>query len=172
MQILPNAAAAAVLCLAFSAAHARDVDAVQVPSKVAYAADNAIAGAIKRECPLGNQLSDFILAYARDAHVAVRSVDTTDATMPGRVLVVEITDSVSRGNAFIGHHKATRVRGALYQDGVKLGSFIGERDSMGGAFAGFKGSCSVLGRTVKALGKDIAQWLAAPSEGAQLGDLR
>jgi hypothetical protein len=170
MQNLSTAAAAVFLSLAFSAAHA--TDAVQVPAKVQYAADNDIAGAIKRECPLGDQLADFIIDYAKDEHVEVKRVDKTDATMPGRVLVVEITDSISRGNAFLGHHKATRVRGALYQDGQKIGSFTGERDSMGGAFAGFKGSCSVLGRTVKALGSDIAQWLSAPSDGAQLGDLR
>jgi hypothetical protein len=41
---------------------------------------------------------------------------------------------------------------------------------MGGAFAGFKGSCSVLGRTVEALGEDIGGWLAAPRDGASLGD--
>jgi hypothetical protein len=29
----------------------------------------------------------------------------------------------------------------------------------------------VLGRTVKALGKDIATWLAKPQDGAELGDL-
>lgn len=163
------AALATFLSLGVSVAHA--TDAVQVPAKVAYAANNEIAGAIKRECPLGEQLSDYIIAYTKEQHVAVRSVESTAADQPGRVLVLEITDAISRGNAFIGHHKATRVRGALYQDGHKVGSFVGERDSMGGAFAGFKGSCSVLGRTVKALGKDIAQWLARPDDGAQLGDL-
>jgi hypothetical protein len=41
---------------------------------------------------------------------------------------------------------------------------------MGGAFAGYKGSCSVLGRTIKAIGKDVAEWMKAPSKDAQLGD--
>ncbi len=43
---------------------------------------------------------------------------------------------------------------------------------MGGLFAGFKGSCSVLGRTVKAIGKDIAEWLVNPVLDADLGDLK
>jgi hypothetical protein len=43
---------------------------------------------------------------------------------------------------------------------------------MRGAFAGFKDSCSVLGRTVKAIGSDIADWLLKPSEDADLGDLK
>jgi hypothetical protein len=51
---------------------------------------------------------------------------------------------------------------------ASAGSFRGER----GAFAGFKGSCSVLGHTVKALGSDIADWLVKPSEDADLGDLK
>lgn len=87
------------------------------------------------------------------------------------MLVVEISDAVSRGNPFIGHRKSTSVRGNLYQDGVKVAAFRGECDSMGGAFGGFKGSCSVLGRTVKTLGSDIAAWLAKPVDDARLGDL-
>jgi hypothetical protein len=43
---------------------------------------------------------------------------------------------------------------------------------MGGAFGGFKGNCSVLGRTVRALGEDIAGWLAQPGKDGMLGDLQ
>jgi hypothetical protein len=75
------------------------------------------------------------------------------------------------GNAFIGHSKYSRISGALYQDGDRVAGFRAVRASMGGAFAGYKGSCSVLGRTMKALGKDIAQWLTNPDDGAELGDM-
>jgi len=37
-------------------------------------------------------------------------------------------------------------------------------------FAGFKGTCSIMGRCVKALGRDVAEWLQSPSKGAVLGD--
>lgn len=152
-------------------ATAMAMDPVKLPDKVPYAENNEVAGKIKHECRINEQLSEFIVEYAEEHKVATEVVDATDATMPGRVLVLEITDAISRGNAFIGHRKATSVRGTLYQDGQKVASFVGERDSMGGAFAGFKGSCSVLGRTVKALGSDIAEWLAKPTDNAQLGDL-
>jgi hypothetical protein len=79
-------------------------------------------------------------------------------------------DAVSMGNAFLGHQKFTKVRGTLLQDGTKVASFKARRNSMGGAFAGFKGSCSVLGRTVEAMGEDIATWLTDPRDGASLGD--
>lgn len=87
------------------------------------------------------------------------------------MLQVEIVDAVSMGNAFIGHQKYARIEGTLYEDGRKVASFKGRRNSMGGAFAGYKGSCSVLGRTMKALGKDVADWLKNPTDGARLGDM-
>lgn len=145
---------------------------IKVPQSVPYAQDNDVAGNIKKECPLGTQLAGFIVEYSKQRGIATEAVAATDDKTPGRVLVVEIRNAESQGNAFIGHRKTTSVRGALYQDGAKVGSFRGRRDSMGGAFAGFKGSCSVLGRTVKALGGDIAEWLAKPSENAELGDLK
>ena len=75
------------------------------------------------------------------------------------------------GNAFMGHHKYSAARGTLFENGKKLASFEARRQSMGGAFAGYKGSCSVLGRTVKAMGKDVAAWLKQPNDNALLGDL-
>ncbi len=75
------------------------------------------------------------------------------------------------GNAFIGHQKYSASRGTLFENGEKIASFEARRQSMGGAFAGYKGSCSVLGRTVKAMGKDIAQWLKEPIDKAMLGDM-
>jgi len=145
---------------------------VKVPQSVPYAEDNEIAGKIKSECRLGQQLGEYIIEYARAKNIATEPMADTNKSMPGRVLVVEIRDAVSEGNAFLGHHKSTSVRGALYQDGEPVAKFRGRRNSMGGFGAGFKGSCSVLGRTVKALGEDIVQWLAVPSDNAELGDLK
>lgn len=146
-------------------------EAIKVPQSVPFSDDAEIAGKIKRECHINDQLGEFIAEYAKEKRLDTQPVAATDKSMPGRVLVVEIKDAVSEGNAFIGHHKATRVRGALYQDGTEVASFKAMRNSMGGFFAGYKGSCSVLGRTVRALGKDIAEWLVAPKDDAELGDL-
>lgn len=167
---MPYRMLAAVFALA-CAASASAADAVVVPKPVPYAEDNDIAGNIKRECDLGNKLAEYIREYAGARHVDVRFAPTAKPETSGRVLVVEIRDAVSSGNAFLGHHKSTTVDGKLYQDGKLIGSFKDRRDSMGGAFAGFKGSCSVLGRTVKAIGEDIAEWLANPGMDAELGDL-
>jgi hypothetical protein len=137
-----------------------------------YADGSRIAGKIKQECvKLPGQLPAYTQQYAREHDIAVRLADSIDPQSGGRVLVVEITDAVSRGNAFIGHQKYSEVEGTLWEDGTAVASFRGSRNSMGGFAAGYKGSCSVLGRTVKALGQDIAQWLKNPQDGAELGDL-
>lgn len=160
---------ALIASCAASAAHA---DTITVPRPVPWAADAEIAGKIQRECTLQTQLADFIQIYAQKQGQTIAFADKVDETTPGKVLILEIRDAVSEGNAFIGHHKSTSVRGRLIDNGQVIGSFRAKRNSMGGAFAGYKGSCSVLGRTVKALGEDIAQWLSAPSLDAQLGDLK
>ena len=131
------------------------------------AAENDISDAIKAECNLGEKLADSV---KRNSSLPVTLVDGPLDTSAGRVLQMEILDSVNMGNAFMGRQTYTKIRGTLYQDGKKVGSFKARRNSMGGAFAGFKGACSVLGRTVETLGKDVGGWLKAPTDEAALGD--
>ena len=142
---------------------------ISVASSIPWAENNRIAKNIKTECTLPTQLSEFIQSFAKSRKITVNRVDELPSS--GKVLEVEIVDSVSSGNAFTGHRKLTQVSGTLKEDGKAVASFEALRVSGGGAFGGYKGSCSVLGRTVKAIGKDIALWLEAPEDGAQLGDL-
>lgn len=162
---------AAVAALLFSAALSAQTVTMQRP--VPYADDAEIASKVRSECiKLQDQLADYTREYGAELHgIDVQLVPELASDGPGRVLLVEIDDAVSMGNAFIGHQKYSRVHGQLFEDGVPVASFKGRRNSMGGAFAGYKGSCSVLGRTMKALGRDIAEWLSNPVDGARLGDM-
>jgi hypothetical protein len=134
---------------------------------VSFAKENRIAANIKNECKLVDQLRDFIVAGSEGTVTAATGEPNTKK---GRVLVVEITDSVSQGNAFIGHRKYTAIQGKLYKGGKLDANFDASRNSMGGVFAGYTGSCAVLGRTVKALASDVNGWLKAPTKDATLGD--
>jgi hypothetical protein len=158
----------AMLALVFSAS--ASAQALQVQRPVPYSEDGDIADNIKQECKINEQLADFIQEYAKKNGIAVSFTDGPVDTGAGRVLDVRITNAISMGNAFMGHQKGTTVAGTLYENGQKVASFKARRHSMGGAFAGYKGSCSVLGRTVKTIGEDIAGWLKAPTDGAKLGD--
>jgi hypothetical protein len=62
------------------------------------------------------------------------------------------------------------VTGTLMQDDQAVAAFRAKRFTTGGAFGGFKGTCSIIGRTTKAIGRDIAAWLQNPVDGAELGD--
>jgi len=157
--------------IAFFVAGPAMADAIKVIKEAPYAADAEIQKKVRNECTkLGSQLSEFTQQFAKEFGVDVALVDSIDTAGSGRVLQLEITDAVSMGNAFMGHQKFSSARGALYEDGKKIADFRARRNSMGGAFAGYKGSCSVLGRTVKAMGKDIAQWLKDPEDKVELGD--
>jgi len=158
---------AAVLAAAVMVSPVFAQDALKVPSSVPFVEDNDISDSIKTECQLGTDLAGFVKQYAE---VPVELVDGPLDTGSGRVLQLTITDAVSMGNAWIGHQKFTKIKGSLFENGQKVASFKARRNSMGGAFAGFKGSCSVLGRTVEALGEDVGEWLKNPRDGATLGD--
>lgn len=136
-------------------------------SPVPYVEDNDISDNIKTECALPQRFADYV---KKASSVPIEFISGPVDTSMGRTLQLEIVDAVSMGNPWLGHQKFTKVRGTLYQDGQKVAGFKGRRNSMGGAFAGYKGSCSVLDRTIEALGQDIGQWLANPVDGTNLGD--
>ncbi len=162
----------ALFVVAASACTFSVAEPVSVQASVPYAADAKIAQNIRNECTkLGTQFAEFTQQFGKKNGVEVQLVNSLDTAKPGRVLQIEITEAVSMGNAFMGHHKYSAARGTLFENGKKLASFEARRQSMGGAFAGYKGSCSVLGRTVKAMGKDVAAWLKQPNDNALLGDL-
>ncbi len=164
------ASLAALSCVA-GLGVARDAAAepVIVAAAIPYDENADIQDKVRLECTeLNAQLSAFIQEFARAKGVEITAGDATANT--GRVLRVAITNAISQGNAFLGHAKSSSARGTLYDNGTAVASFRATRNSMGGMFAGYKGSCSVLGRTVRAMGEDIGTWLANPVDGANLGD--
>jgi len=134
-----------------------------------YARNARIANNIKRECKITSQVITFIKESAQKNGVMVKIVNNVPSG--AYVLKVEITDAVSQGNAFIGHNKFTAISGRLVKSGSTIGTFRAARRSGGGFFGGYKSSCSVLGRTVKALGQDVGRWIVRPTRGDELGDV-
>lgn len=141
-------------------------DTVIVQRPAPYAQDNDIAGKIRQECKLPEQLPDAVAEHVREKGITVQLVPQASESSAGRD-----QHALSGGNAFIGHQTSVAVKGCLYEGGKLLGGFRGRRHSMGGAFAGFEDSCSVLGGcAVNVIGEDIAGWLAAPQSKSGLGD--
>ena len=130
------------------AASTPSLDGAPIPTKV-----------IQQCTSLGTKLSDFTKQYAAKGGLTIVQAPEIAAGSKGRVFVMHITHVVSRGNAFIGHQKSMTAKGELFVNGKPRGVANFTRSSMGGFGAGFKGSCSVLGRTTKVLGRDFAGWL-------------
>ena len=144
---------------------------VTMIADVPYAEGSRVKANIRKEClKLGTKLASFTQEFSKKQNIDVQLAESIDTSASGRVLQLEITDAVSRGNAFIGHRKFVDVKGILWEDGKKVASFTATRVSGGGFAGGYKSSCAVLGRCVKAIGKDIASWLANPEDDVHLGD--
>ena len=144
--------------------------AIKIQKAIHFVKGARIAGNIRKECALQTKLSNFVEAYSVGDGIGVIRVGKVTKKTRGKALVITITDAVSSGNAFIGHRKFVSIKGTLYNSGKKQSGFTAARVSGGGAFGGFKGSCDVLGRTVKVLGQDVSLWLKHPVNGAHLGD--
>lgn len=132
---------------------------IYVLSLMRFAQASSVDSAVLAECQLEQQGVELLETAARDAGLQMVRDDAAAKSAQGRTFEVEITNVVSAGNPFIGHRKQVSVRGRLLDGGKEVAIFNGTRSSMGGAFAGFKGSCSVLGRCLEALSKDMAVWL-------------
>ncbi len=143
---------------------------VQVPAEVKFSADANVREAVINECNLQTKLPSFIRTYGEKNGIdVVLSDKALNKKQKGRVLLLEITHVNGAGGGPWSGAKSVDVKGKLYKNGKLIGSFTASRYSGGGMFAAYKGTCSILGRCVKTLGKDIAKWLKNPSKNARLG---
>jgi hypothetical protein len=137
---------------------------------VAFKNDAYIRDAVKQECDLTGKLAQFVEQFAA-SHYASIVTDSNTAPSDAQVLTMEIEEvQGAAGGAWSGA-KSVVVKGSLSQKGKLLGDFKARRYSGGGMFGGYKGTCAILGRCAKALGKDVAEWLDHPTSQAVLGDL-
>ncbi len=131
-----------------------------------------IPAAIRSECQLETKMIDFIESFAGPDFEKISLVETASEVTPGKALAVTITDVSGEGGGAWSGPKHMTIEGTLWQDGHIAGTFRATRISGGGAWGAYKGTCSLLGRCAKTLGRDVADWLKKPSQGARLGDAK
>jgi len=143
---------------------------VYITDTVPYADSGGIPENIKTECTLSEALADWIVTSAdKTKGISVVKDNAAVEAGEGRILIVEISAGESKYSGWTGHRKSLGVQGRLLQDGEEIGNFEGYRSSKGGAFGGFKGSCTVLNRCAKVLGEDIVKWLKNPGKDSKIG---
>jgi len=145
---------------------------VVVPAEVPFSNPDVIDGAIVKECQLPQQVAQRLQTALAAAGIEARAVAGAKPDSGEQVLLVEIAQAQSGGNAWTGHKKSLTVSGKLFRKGEQVAKFVSTRNSGGGAFAGYKSSCAVLARCAEAIAKDTAGWLKSPVDGARLGDAR
>jgi hypothetical protein len=145
-------------------------DEIRIQSSTPYAESAHVRDAVKAECQLDTKLPDFIREYASANGTEVKLEQGALDTKKGKVLMLEITEVNAAGGGAWSGAKSMSVAGKLYDGGKQVGDFTAMRYSGGGFFGGYKGTCSIVGRCSKTLGKDIADWLKNPTEHAHLGN--
>jgi len=142
---------------------------VYLQSMIPFDKNLHVRDQVRVECALGEKLSEFIQTSGRSNGINLMpKANLKD--VKGRVLEVSIVRMNDAGGGAWSGAKSVAVEGKLSENGKVIATFRGSRYSGGGAFGGFKGTCSILGRCVKTLGSDISTWLQSPVNGAILGD--
>ena len=128
-----------------------------------------IRQAVKNECKLEDRLAQSIEQFSAKQFAQIET-DSTLKQRDAQVLTIEIEQVQGGGGGAWSGAKSVTVNGTLTKNGKELGSFKAHRYSGGGMFAAYKGTCAILGRCTKTLGKDIAKWLSHPEKNSSLGD--
>jgi len=163
------------LCLAASiivVANTSNVVAgdIGIQATTPFSKGNSIRAAVKNECQLQTKLPHFISDFANKHDITVKLKDHISKKSKGKVLVLEITGTQGAGGGAWSGKKSVQAKGELFENGKSIGNFTANRYSGGGFFAAYKGTCSIMGRCVKTMGKDIALWLQNPTKNTHLGD--
>lgn len=137
---------------------------------ISFRKDAYVREAVKEQCNLDGKLAQFIEQYAADQYA---NIITEGGRIPknAQVLTVVIEEVVGGGGGAWSGAKAVKVKGTLTKNGKVIGDFMARRYSGGGFFGAYKGTCAIMGRCVRALGSDIAEWLQNPTRHAALGDM-
>jgi len=127
--------------------------------------------AVRNECQLLTKLPAFIQSYGNGQYAAINL--QAKQSSKADFLTIEVVDLPQyKKNVWAGRGgQWVTVKGSLIRKGKETVSFKASRASMGGFMGGYKGTCALLGRCTKTLGKDIALWLKNPVDKATLGDM-
>lgn len=141
-----------------------------VIKEVTFGADASVPEAVKNECALLSRLSAEIKANAAHHYATVLEGSTAEPANAD-VLSIEIINLMGSGGGAWSGGKSVMIKGTLSKQGKAVSSFKALRVSGGGVFGGYMGTCAILGRCVRTLGKDVAGWLQNPTPNATLGDM-
>lgn len=161
-----------VLILLFPAAGYAGSNTLNLQKTAPFEKGLKVPDAVRDKCELETKVVEFVESFARDDFDAISMVESVSTNTQGRTLAMKITDLSGAGGGAWSGPKHLTLDGTLWRDGKIVGTFTANRVTGGGAWGGYKGTCSLLCRCAKTLGKDVAGWLKSPSMNARLGDAK
>ena len=150
--------------------HAGGFGTLNLQKTASFDRNLQVPDAIRADCQLDSKVIDFIESSAGADFDRIALVDEATSTTAGRTLAVTITGLSGEGGGAWSGPKHLTIAGTLWKDGRVAGTFTAHRVTSGGIGGAYRGTCSLLGRCARALGKDVAAWLRNPTMDAKLGD--
>lgn len=138
---------------------------IEVARSIPFSEGSGASQKVVDECQLQTRVPQFLSQYADGVQLVEGKPDPA-----GRVLELRISHVQAAGGGAFSGPKMVTVEGRLTENGKPVARFTAKRYSGGGVFGAYKGTCSIVARCAKAIGKDIAGWLRNPQDGARLGD--
>lgn len=145
---------------------------ISIAKQAPYSQSMSVPDAVRAECDLPGKVPVFVKEFADKSYDKVVLADNVSAKTPGQALSMKIVGLTGTGGGAYSGPKHVTVEGTLWENGKVKGTFTATRYSGGGAFGGYKGTCAILGRCVKAIGKDVGGWLLSPGMNTKLGDAK
>jgi hypothetical protein len=146
----------AALLLAPLCSFAADPLFVQIPALIDPTAP--VPNAVRTQCDVDKMLADDVLAAINDDYGPAQSIPSV-AAGSGRVVRLTITEVYGLGGGAWSGGKYMSARAELLQDGKQIDYVNLKRTSGGGILGGVTGTCGILDRIGRALGKDTVRWL-------------
>ena len=139
---------------------------LQVPAMLDPSA--SIPTAVNNECPPEAPLGNYALSEIEKRIGSVQSVANPEQAGDGKVIQLTIISVYAPGGGTWSGRKSMRVRADIMERGAIVDSTVLSRRSWGAGVLP-SGTCEVLDRVARALGKDLAVWLSRRSTAQPTG---
>lgn len=152
--------------------------AVTIMKVAVYSPSARPTEAVRKECQLDTKVPNYIGSYAKRHFDQVAFADSVSPTTPGKVMTAKITHILAPGGGAYSGPKALSIEGVLRDNGKVIGTFTARRQVLAYVRPGVvvigagASTCGLMDKVAKELGKDVAQWLQAPSMNSKLGDAK
>ncbi len=162
--------ASATLFLSFLSFGASAEQALNIQSVTFTKDKTEVNYKVRAECKLLEKTEKYLVYFGKKNF---SSVTTEKKAVAGAYNIsAKIIGTIGAPGGAISGRKGATIKGTVKKNGKLVGSFEAFRSSGGGFGFGYRGTCSLLGRSVKRLGRDITEWAVKPTLNARIGELK